>query len=77
MKIRLNICTLFRSRFYTSAAMSVPENLLSHARSVLEGVKQSWQCGQYADASLSGERGAQAKCHRFALVEMWKRFSIF
>jgi len=50
--------------------MSVPENLLSHARSVLEGVKQSWLCGQYADTSLCGEQGAQARCHRLILTSV-------
>ena len=58
----LDVCNISEK---VTSGMSVPENLLSHARSVLEGVKQSWLCGQYADTSLCGEQGAQARCHRF------------
>jgi len=50
--------------------MSVPENLLSHARSVLDGVRQSWLCGQYADTELCGHKGAKAKCHRLVLTSV-------
>jgi len=52
--------------------MSLPENLLSHARSVLDGVRQSWLCGLYADTKLCGERGAEARCHRLILTSVSK-----
>jgi len=50
--------------------MSSPENLLSHAKSVLDGVRQSWVCGQYADTELCGLQGARARCHRLVLTSV-------
>jgi len=48
------------------------ESLKSHAKSMLDGINQSWNCGDYADTTVHGLNGSKVKCHRLVLSSVSK-----
>jgi len=52
--------------------MAVVDNLMSHARSVLEGVKNSYKNKKFTDMSLFGDNGSTVHCHKLIMTSVSK-----